>query len=87
MTGNSPEELYQTVKQLSAKDFAVLRKRLDGPLRRQRTLRDCPEMEYGFRPFLEPVMPGAESEHILVPRPPDMGPVAHTVLELLAENQ
>jgi len=44
-------------------------------------------MEYGFRPFLETSKPGAQPEHILIPRPPDMGPLAHTILELLAEAQ
>lgn len=86
MTGQSPEELYQAVKKISEKDFAIFRKRLAGPVRRQRTLRDCPEMDFTFSPWLEPVLPGAESEHILVPRTPDTGPLAHTLLELIADQ-
>ncbi|HEY3440995.1 MAG TPA: hypothetical protein VGK29_09600 [Paludibaculum sp.] len=52
----------------------------------QRTLMDCPESTFYFRPFLTPLAPGEADDYILSPLRADTAPMAHMICALLEES-
>jgi len=79
--------LRATVASQSALDIRWLNARLEGPVRRQRTLLDAPQFEYDLRPFLLPSAPGEVDDFILSPTPSDAGPFSRLLVELLAAEK
>jgi hypothetical protein len=69
---------------MTTRELARMRSLIGGRVRRIRTLRDCPEMEIGFRPFL--LTCPDDPEFLLRPTSSDSGPMAsalHSALGLL----
>lgn len=74
-----PLELSQTISAQASPDFSGLTARLLSRVRVQRTLMDCPEFTFSFRPFLLPSSPGDNDDYILAPLRPDTAPMAHMI--------
>ena len=81
-----PLEISQTVSALASVDFSGLSALLLSPTQTQRTLLDCPDSSFFFRPFLLPLAPGEADDYILSPMRADTAPMAHMICVLLEES-
>jgi len=80
-----PFEISQTVSAQASLDFSGLSAQLRSSMRIQRTLMDCPESTFLFRPFLLAALPGEGDDFILSPLRADTAPMAHMISALLGQ--
>ena len=77
-----PLEISQTISAQASPDLSGLAARLLNPIRVQRSLMDCPDSTFSFRPFLIPSLPGEADDYILSPLRADTAPMAHMISAL-----
>lgn len=80
------EEVLEVLASSFARERAALEGELRSPARRIRVLRDCPEMEFTFTPWLEAARPDTP-DMILVPTTPDISPLAQSLESAILDAQ
>ena len=72
------QELLEAIAAGMAADRALMDAALSGPVRKVRTLLDCPPHDYSFAPWLESATK-ADQDFVFAPTRPDTGPFAQSL--------